>query len=257
MNIFVCIKQVPDTETKIKLTADSQGIDLAGAKWIMSPYDEFAVEEALRLREKNAGSTVTVLSAGPARVVDTLRTALAMGADNGIHVELPETADQFLAAKALAAALKKEPKIDVVFAGKEAIDDGAAMTSQLIAEFAGLAYVTVVAGIEYSGTTLKCKREIEGGSYEMVTVQMPALIAAHKGLNEPRYASLPNIMKAKKKEVKVLKMADLGVSESDQKIKLKNFMLPPPKQAGKKLSGDPAAQIKELVRLLHEEAKVI
>src|SRR5271168_2127803 len=113
MNIYVCIKQVPDTETKIKLNADNSGIDTAGIKWIMSPYDEFAVEEALRLREKNAGSTVTVVSAGPARVVETIRTALAMGADNGVHIELAESADNNMNAKALAGALKKEAKVDI------------------------------------------------------------------------------------------------------------------------------------------------
>lgn len=257
MNIFVCIKQVPDTETKIKLTGDNSGVDLAGAKWIMSPYDEFAVEEALRLKEKNAGSTVTAVSAGPARVVEALRTALAMGADNAIHVELAEGSDNNQAAKALAGALKKEAKVDIIYTGKEAIDDGAAQTSQLIAEYFGVPYVTVVAGIEYAGPSIKCKREIEGGAFEMVTAQLPALVAAHKGLNEPRYASLPNIMKAKKKEVKVLKEGDVGVSSADIKIKLKNFQLPPPKQAGKKIAGDVAAQAKELVRLLHEEAKVV
>jgi electron transfer flavoprotein beta subunit len=256
MNIYVCIKQVPDTETKIKLAGDS-AVDLTGVKWIMSPYDEFAVEEALRLKEKNAGSTVTVISAGPARVVETLRTALAMGADNGIHIELAETADNNMAAKALGLALKKEGKVDIVFTGKEAIDDGAAQTSQLIAEFAGLPCVTVVLGVEYGATSVKCKREIEGGAYEMVEAPLPLVIAAQKGLNEPRYASLPNIMKAKKKEVKALKAADVGVAESDQKIRLKNFQLPAPKQAGKKIAGDPAAQAKELVRLLHEEAKVV
>jgi len=257
MNIYVCIKQVPDTETKIKLNADNSGIDTAGIKWIMSPYDEFAVEEALRLKEKNAGSTVTVVSAGPARVVDTLRTALAMGADNGIHVEIAEGADSNLAAKALVGALKKEAQVDLVFSGKEAIDDGAAQVSQLVAEGLGIPYVTVVLAVEYSAGSVKCKREIEGGSYEMVESSLPCLIAAQKGLNEPRYASLPNIMKAKKKEVKSLKMADVGVSDADQKIRYKNFQLPPPKQAGKKMSGDPAAQVKELVRLLHEEAKVV
>jgi electron transfer flavoprotein beta subunit len=257
MNIYVCIKQVPDTETKIKLNADASGIDTAGIKWIMSPYDEFAVEEALRLKEKNAGSQVTVLSAGPARVVDTLRTALAMGADNAIHVEIPETADNNLAAKALAGALKKEPKVDIVFTGKEAIDDGAAQVSQLTAEYFGVPYVTVVLSAEYSPHAVKCKREIEGGAFEVVQTTLPALIAAQKGMNEPRYASLPNIMKAKKKEVKALKLADVGASEGDQKIRYKNYQLPPPKQAGKKLAGDPAAQAKELVRLLHEEAKVV
>jgi len=257
MNIYVCVKQVPDTETKIKLNTDSSGIDTTGIKWIISPYDEFAIEEALRLKEKNAGSTVTVLSAGPVRVVEAIRTALAMGADNGIHIELPETADNFLAAKSLAGALKKEAKVDIVFTGKEAIDDGAALTSQLIAETMGIPYVTVVCGIEYGASSLKCKREIEGGAFETVETALPALIAAHKGLNEPRYASLPNIMKAKKKEVKALKMADCGTSEADQKIRMKNFQLPPPKQAGKKISGDAATQAKELVKLLHEEAKVI
>jgi electron transfer flavoprotein beta subunit len=257
MNIYVCIKQVPDTETKIKLNGDSSWIDTTGIKWIMSPYDEFAVEEALRLKEKNAGSTVTVISAGPARVVETIRTALAMGADNGIHVELPETADNNMAAKALAGALKKEAKIDIVFSGKEAIDDGAAQVSQLTAEYYGMPYVTVVLNVEYGTGTVKCKREIEGGAFEMIEAPMPLLIAAQKGMNEPRYASLPNIMKAKKKEVKMLKDADVGVSAADQKIKYKNLQLPPPKQAGKKISGDPAAQAKELVRLLHEEAKVV
>jgi electron transfer flavoprotein beta subunit len=257
MNIYVCIKQVPDTETKIKLNSDSSGIDTTGVKWIMSSYDEFAVEEALRLREKNAGSTVTVLSAGPARVVESIRTALAMGADNGIHIEISESADNNLAAKALAGALKKESKVDLVFTGKEAIDDGASQTSQLLAEYLGIPAITVVLQVEYGASSIKCKREIEGGSYEMVESSLPALIAAQKGLNEPRYASLPNIMKAKKKEVKALKMADVGVSDADQKIRYKNFQLPAPKQAGKKLSGDPATQVHELVRLLHEEAKVI
>jgi electron transfer flavoprotein beta subunit len=257
MNIYVCIKQVPDTETKIRLNSDSSWIDTAGIKWILSPYDEFAVEEALRLKEKNPGSTVTAISAGPARVVEGIRTALAMGADNGIHVEIPENADNNFAAKALAGALKKEPKVDLVFTGKEAIDDGAAQTSQLMAEYAGLPCVTVVLGAEYGQGSVKCKREIEGGAFEMVELQLPAVIAAQKGMNEPRYASLPNIMKAKKKEVKMLKAADVGASDADQKIRYRNFQLPPPKQAGKKIAGDPAAQAKELVRLLHEEAKVI
>jgi electron transfer flavoprotein beta subunit len=257
MNIYVCIKQVPDTETKIKLNADQSGIDTTGIKWITSPYDELAIEEALRLKEKNAGSTVTVLSAGPARVVESMRNALAMGADQGIHVEISENADSNTVAKALAGALQKESKIDIVFTGKEAIDDGAAQVSQLLAEYLGIACVTVVMNIEYGSQNLKCKREIEGGALEVIEANYPVLIAAQKGLNEPRYASLPNIMKAKKKEVKVLKLSDVGVSDSDQKIRFKNFQLPPPKQAGKKISGDPATQAKELVRLLHEEAKVV
>jgi len=257
MNLYVCIKQVPDSETKIKINGDASGIDTAGIKWIMSTYDEFAVEEALRLKEKNTGSTVTVISAGPVRVVDSLRTALAMGADNAIHIDLPENADNNMAAKAIAGALKKETAVDLVFFGKEALDDGAAQVPGLVSSYLNLPAVTVVCGIEYNGNTLKCKREIEGGSYEMVEVNTPAIIAAHKGLNEPRYATLPNIMKAKKKEVKTISLADTGTSASDQKIKLKNFQLPPPKQAGKKIDGDAAAQAKALAAALHNEAKVI
>ena len=163
----------------------------------------------------------------------------------------------FRTAKAIAAALKKEARVDIVFTGKEAIDDGAAQVSQLVAEAMALPYVTVVLNAEYSADAVKCRREVEGGAIEVVTTPLPALIAAQKGMNEPRYASLPNIMKAKKKEVKALKEADLGVSDADQKIRYRNFQLPPPKQAGKKISGDPASQAKELARLLHEEAKVI
>lgn len=257
MNIFVCIKQVPDTATKIKLSGDSNSIDPAGIKWILSPYDEFAVEEALRLKEKNAGSTVTVLSAGPERVVEALRTALAMGADNGVHVDVPENADHTMIAKALAAALKKESKIDIIFTGKEAIDDGAAQVSQMVAAYMDLPAATVVLGIEYQGDKIKCRREVEGGSIEILEVLLPAVIAAHKGLNEPRYASLPNIMKAKKKEVKKLGLSDLGVSDGDRRVSVKGFQLPPAKPPGRKLSGTPEAMAKELVKALHEEAKVI
>lgn len=257
MNIYVCIKQVPDTETKIKLNADSSGIDPAGIKWVMSPFDEIAVEEALRVKEKNAGSTVTVLSAGPARAAETIRTALAMGADSGIHIDLPESSDNNSVAKALAGALKKEAKVDLVFTGKEAIDDGSAQVTQLMGEFLDIPSITVVVGVEYGAGTVKCKREIEGGAFEIVEAALPVIIAGQKGLNDPRYASLPNIMKAKKKEIKALKAADVGVSDSDTKIRFKNFQLPPPKQAGKKIAGDPATQAKELVRLLHEEAKVV
>jgi len=257
MNIFVSIKQVPDTETKIKLNADQSGVDTTGVKWIISPYDEFAIEEALRVKEKNAGSVVTVFSAGPARVVDALRYALAMGADNAVHVDAPESADGFFVGKLLAAAMQKEGKPDLVFAGKEAIDDGASMTAQILSEALGIPCVMVVNQITYETGKVVCKREVEGGASEVLEVPMPLIIGAHKGLNEPRYAALPNIMKAKKKEVKAYKPADLGVDTSAQKTKLKNFQLPPPKQAGKKLSGEVADQVKELAKLLREEAKVI
>ncbi len=257
MNIFVCIKQVPATETKIKVNADATGIDTTGIKWIVSPYDELAIEEAIRVKEKNAGSTVTVFSFGPQRVTEALRTALAMGCDNAVCVEASENSDSFQTAKALAAAIRKEGAFDLIFTGKQAIDDDCAQVSQLVATFLEIPYATVVLSAEYGATSVTVKRETEGGTVETVELPKPCLVAAQKGLNEPRFASLPNIMKAKKKEIKTLKLADLGISDADLKVKLKNFQLPPPKSAGKKIEGDAATQVKELVRLLHEEAKVI
>lgn len=257
MNIYVCIKQVPDTETKIKLKGDNSGIDEAGIKWIVSSYDEFAIEEALRLKEKTPGAQVTVVCAGPDRVDAAIRTALAMGCDNAVQITLPEGADNNLTAKAIAGFLKKEPKVDIAFFGKEAIDDGASQVTQIVGEYAGIQTVTVVLKAEYSATSVKVSREVEGGALEVLEIPLPVIIAAQKGMNEPRYASLPNIMKAKKKEVKKLSMADVGASDGDIKIRYKNYQLPPPKQAGKKLAGEPAAQAKELAKLLREEAKVI
>lgn len=257
MNLYVCIKQVPDTETKIKLNADNSGIDGAGIKWIISPYDELAIEEALRFKEKNAAATVTAVSVGPARVVDALRTALAMGCTSAVHIDAPETADSSMTAKALAEFLKKEGSPYLVFFGKEAIDDGAAVVPQMVAAKMGYAGVTTVCGIEYAGETLKCKREIEGGAFEMVEITAPAVVSAHKGLNEPRYATLPNIMKAKKIEIKALKLADLGVSDADQKVKVSSMQLPPPKQAGKKIDGDAATAAATLAKMLRDEAKVV
>jgi electron transfer flavoprotein beta subunit len=257
MQIYVCIKQVPATDTKIKINAGANGIDTTGIKWIMSPYDEFAVEEALRVREKNPGSLVTVVSAGPQRVTETIRTALAMGCDSAVWIETPEDIDSFQAAKALAGALQKEPKADLIFTGKQAIDDDCAQVSQLLATFLEIPYVTVALGAEYAAGTVTVKRETEGGTTELISMPMTCLIAAQKGMNEPRFATLPNIMKAKKKEIKQYKLADVGVSDSDRKIRLVNYQLPPAKQPGRKLAGEPPQQAKELVRLLHEEAKVI
>ncbi len=261
MNCVVCIKQVPDTETKIQIKPDGSGVDATAVKWIISPYDEFAIEEALRTKEKTPGSTVTVISAGPARVKEAIRTALAMGADAGVHLDTPEDSDNFIAAKTMAQYLSRnlnQNAFDLIFTGKEAIDDGSAQVSQLMSEFLNIPCVTVVLGLEWiNSRTLKCKREVEGGACEIVECQIPAIVAAQKGLNEPRYASLPNIMKARKKEISTIPMLELGVKVSDQKIRLKNFQLPPPKQAGRKIEGPPEEQAKKLVQLLKDEAKVI
>ncbi len=258
MRIAVCIKQVPDTETKIKLKADASGIDFTGVKWVMNPYDEHAVEEALKLREAHGGSQVYVFTAGPKpRAAEVLRTALAMGADEAVAVDAPDTIDATVAASALAAAIKKEGAFDLILTGKLAIDDNAASVSQMLAQELAIPHVTVVSKLALVGTTLTAEREIEGGTKEIYELPLPALIAANKGLNTPRYASLPGIMKAKKKVLKEYALGDLGVDASRVRIKMTQFKLPPEKPAVKMLSGDAKAQTKELARLLREEAKVI
>ncbi|MGE0763210.1 MAG: electron transfer flavoprotein beta subunit/FixA family protein [Bdellovibrionales bacterium] len=259
MRIFVCIKQVPDTETKIKLKSDSSGIDETGIKWIMNPYDEYAVEEAIKIKEARGGTPqVTVVSVGPkTRVSDAIRTALAMGADDGLAIDSPYDVDGFTAAKLMAAAIKKEGACDLVLTGKLAIDDNASSVSQFVAEFLGLPHTTVVGKLEVQEGSLIAEREVEGGTREILKLAGPALIAANKGLNTPRYASLPGIMKAKKKPIKELAPADLGVAATSLKVKHVNFQLPPEKPPVKMISGDPAAQAKELVNLLLHEAKVL
>ncbi|MGZ3683651.1 MAG: electron transfer flavoprotein subunit beta/FixA family protein [Bdellovibrionota bacterium] len=256
MKIFVCIKQVPDTETKIKIAADGKSVDLTGVKWILCPYDEFAVEEAIRFKEKNAGATVTVVSSGADRVTESLRTALAMGCDEAIHVSAPETADSYLNAKALARAIEKNGPAHIVFTGKQAIDDDCAQVHQAMAEFMNLPAVTVVLRAQY-GATIQAVREIEGGTIEKYDLPTPCVIAAQKGMNEPRYASLPNIMKAKKKEIKKMALADLDLANATAKISYKQITLPPDRGACKMIPGDAAAAAAGLVKALHEEAKVV
>ncbi len=256
MKIFVCIKQVPDTETKIKIAADGKSIDTTGVKWILCPYDEFAVEEAIRFKEKNAGATVTVVTAGPDRAVEALRTALAMGCDEAIHVATPEFADSYLVAKSLARAIEKNGPAHLIFTGKQAIDDDAAQVHQAMAEFLNLPAVTVVLRAQY-GSTLQLEREIEGGAIEKYEVAAPAVIAAQKGMNEPRYASLPNIMKAKKKEIKKLALGDLDLADSQMKLGYSAMALPPERGSCRMIAGDAAAAAQELVKILHNEMKVI
>lgn len=258
MKIFVCVKQVPDTETKIKLKADATGIDPAGVKWVMNPYDEFAVEEAIKMKEGGKATNVTVLTVGPkARAVEALRTALAMGADDAIVVDAPEDLDPATVAKGLAGAIRAEGEYKLVLTGKLAIDDNAASVSQMVAEHLGVPHATVVSKLEVTDATATAERETEGGTREITQLQLPAVIAANKGLNMPRYASLPGIMKAKKKVVKELTLEATGARADDFRIRMKNFQLPPEKPPVKILSGDLASQTQTLVKLLREEAKII
>lgn len=258
MNIYVCIKQVPDTETKIKLNSDQSNIDTNGIKWVMNPYDEFAVEEAIQLKAKTEGATLKVLTVGPkSRVTDALRTALAMGADEALLIDAPENIDPYLTAKALAEAIKQEGEPYQIFTGKQAIDDNAASVSQMLAELLSLPHATVVSKFERTADSAVVEREVEGGTKEVIELKGPSVVAANKGLNKPRYASLPNIMKAKKKPVKEIELSSLGVDLNSLKVKFSNFELPKEKPPVKMLDGESAQQAKELARLLREEAKVI
>ncbi len=263
MNVIVCMKQVPDTETLIKIKPDGSGIVTDEIKYVMNPYCEFAVEEALRIKEKQGGAAILV-SMGPARTVEALRTGLAMGADRSIHLNDPafEGSDAFTTAKALAEVIKKE-QYDLILCGKQAVDDDMAQVGPALAEMLNIPHVTLITKLEISADKKKAKveREIDGGK-EVIEVALPAVFTCQKGLNEPRYASLPGIMKAKKKEVKPINVAALGVP-ADQvgaagaKTKILKYTPPPTRPPGKVISGEVLDAAKNLVRLLREEAKVI
>lgn len=262
MNIFVCVKQVPDTETKITPNADGTFIETSSIKWIMNPYDEFAVEQALLTKAANSGSTVTVLRVGGVKDTESLRTALAMGADEAILVDTADNLDSYMIAKALKGAIDKSGKTaDVIFTGKQAIDDDCLQVPQLLAQMLDMPSVSVVVDCALDGETYTLKREVDGGALEVYTVNAPALIACNKGINTPRYASLPGIMKAKRKPLAVHTLDDVGVSDADRRVVYSGFTLPPEKPAGKKFEAmeeaDRAGVVKEVVGLLRTEAKVI
>lgn len=257
MKIIVLIKQTFDTEAKIAID-DSGQISRQGVSLIINPYDEYAVEEALRLKEKNGGE-VTVVSAGAPTAQDALRQALAMGADKAVLITDPalEGGDEFTAATALAKAVGTL-EYDLVLAGWRAIDDGSAQVAVRVAEINGLPHVNVVTKLEVSGDKAMATREIEGGS-EVVEVPLPAVITAQKGLNEPRYPSMKGIMQAKKKPMQKLALADLGLDAAGvaPKVKAMSYFLPSPRAAGKVIPGEAADAARELCRLLREEAKII
>ncbi len=249
MNIAVCVKQVPDTETRPKIDPSGKKMSEEGVKWILNPYDEFAVEEALQLVEKNGGE-VTVISLGPAAVEPTIRAALAMGAQKAIRIEAEENpADPLVTAKALAEVLK-QGNYDLIFFGKQAIDDDYAQVPQMVATALDLPCATVVVKLDIEGEKLTVEREIEGGK-EKLSLSMPAVISAQKGLNEPRYRSLKGIMKAKKIPIETVQ-----VELASGQLEIEKVKFPPEKQPGK-IVGKGADAVPELVRLLHEEAKVI
>jgi electron transfer flavoprotein beta subunit len=258
MKIAVCIKQVPDTETRIRVAPDGKGIVESDVNWIVSPYDEFAIEEALKIREAKGGEVVLV-SLGPDRVQSSLRSGLAMGADSALHLKDPlfDQTDTLGTAWALATALRPRAP-DLILMGQQGVGGDNAQVPGLVAEILDLPQVTMAVKIELQDGKATIEREIEG-AHETWDVTLPAVVSAQKGLNEPRYASLKGIMAAKKKLIETKGAADLGLT-ADQlapKTRVVALELPPARSAVKMIEGDPDTQVKELLRLLHEEAKVI
>ena len=256
MNFIVCVSFVPDTASKIAIAAGGKSIDEADVKYVLSPYDEYGLEEALKLKEAKGG-TVTAITVGPERAQQGLREALARGADDAVHVDTgSEPADPAATAELLAAAIKGMPH-DLVFFGKIGVGGDSGQVFALVAEKLDLPHVSVVVKLDLGDGKLRAEREIEGGR-EIVESPLPCVIAAQKGLNEPRYASLKGIMAAKKKPIAVKKAADLGVDPSKAvRTAIVKMELPPPRPAGRILTGEPAEAAKELARLLRQEAKVI
>jgi electron transfer flavoprotein beta subunit len=250
MKVAVCIKRVPDSETRVKIAADGKTLDEAGVKFVVNPYDEFAVEEALQRKEKAGSGEVVVLSLGPAAAQETIRTALAMGADRGVLLQADRIpADGLETAKALAAELK-DGGWDLILFGKMAIDDYNHQVGPMVAELLGLPCVTAVAHLEIDGAKGTAEREIEGG-IEVVDFPLPAVLTTDKGLNEPRYPALKGIMAAKKKPLDV-KPTQLGAGAAQVVA-----MTPPPERKEGKIVGEGPGAVPELVRLLREEAKVL
>lgn len=248
MKILVTLKQVPDTETKIKVAPDGRSLDPADVKWITSPYDEYALEEAIRIKERQ-GAEVIALSVGGDAVREVLKNALALGADSAVLLRGEGQGDAFAVAQ-MIAAFAKDKGFDLILCGNMGIGGDNAAMGPMLAELLGIAQANVIVKLELGEGSFRAEREIEGGS-EIVEGALPAVISAQKGLNEPRYASLKGIMAAKKKTIEEVEAAPVTTG-----ARISALALPPQRPAGRKLEGDPAAQAMGLLQALKDEAKV-
>jgi electron transfer flavoprotein beta subunit len=250
MNVIVCIKRVPDTETKVRVGSDGRHIDPSGVSYIMNPYDEYALEEGLQLVEEAGEGKVTVVSLGDAGCKETLRTALAMGAHEAVHVQSASAdLDAHATALALAEVLRGIP-YDIVLFGKQAVDNDQSQVGLLVSEALGLPAASVIVDLKLEGSEIEVRREIEGG-YERVRLPLPAVVTAQKGLNEPRYASLKGIMAAKKKPIR-----DIEAPAGEPLVEVLEMSYPPERPAGR-IIGEGVEAVPELVRVLKEEAKLL
>ena len=249
MKVLVPVKRVIDYNVKVRVKADNSGVELANVKMAMNPFDEIAVEQALRLKEAGGAEEVIVVSIGPAQNQETIRTGLAMGADRGIHIEASHDIEPLAVAKLLKAVVERENP-GLVLVGKQAIDDDCNQTGQMLAALLGWAQGTFVSALDVAGDKAKIVREVDGG-LEHLEIKMPAIVSVDLRLNEPRYASLPNIMKAKKKPLDSLSVDDLGV-DIKPRLTIVKVEEPAAREAGIKV-----ADVKELVEKLKNETKVI
>ena len=263
MNIICCVKQVPDTETKIEV--EDGAIVEKGINWIVNPYDEFAVEEAIQIKEKMGEGTVHIISMGPERAQEAIKSCLALGCEEATHLCDPvfDGSDSMATAKALAAAIEKIP-FDLILCGKQGVDLDCMQVPVILADLLGLPHASVVTNLEISddGKTATVQREIEGGKAVM-ELSLPAVITCQKGLNEPRYATLKGIMSVKRKKIEATEAASIGVDVSTvgadgSSTSVKEVSLPPERSAGKLVEGEtPQEQAANLAKLLREEAKVL
>ncbi|SDF77668.1 MULTISPECIES: electron transfer flavoprotein subunit beta/FixA family protein [Thalassobaculum] len=249
MKVLVPVKRVIDYNVKVRVKADQSGVELANVKMSMNPFDEIAVEEAIRLKEAGKATEVIAVSIGPTQAQETIRTALAMGADRGIHVVHDGDVEPLAVAKMLKGIVEKESP-DLCILGKQAIDDDCNQTGQMLSALLGWSQATFASKIEIGDGDLTVTREVDGG-LETIKVKAPAIVTTDLRLNEPRYASLPNIMKAKKKPIEQMSPADLGVDPAPRLQTVK--VVEPPKREG----GTKVADVAELVSKLKNEAKVI
>ncbi len=248
MNLLVCVSRVPDTATKIFVGSDGKSIDSKGVKYILNPYDEFALEEAIRLKEKNGGN-VTVITICNEDASDILRNTLAMGASSAIFIKSPKEPDSYQTAHNIAQ-YAKDKNFDIIFFGRQSVDFDSFQVPSMTAELLGLPSVSVVSKLDITGNDVTAERDIEGGK-EIVATTLPCIISTQKGLNEPRYPKLPDIMKAKKKPIDESPFFDVACA-----VEVLSMTLPENKRVGKILT-DSDADINEIVRSLHEDAKVI
>ncbi|MGD9209674.1 MAG: electron transfer flavoprotein subunit beta/FixA family protein [Desulfobacteraceae bacterium] len=258
MEIVVLLKQVPATESFISIAENGTTINSEDLKWVINPYDELAVEEALKIRQASGGK-VTVVSLGPEKTVEAIRTALAMGADTGIRIDTGDlTPDGLNTARILAGALK-DISHDLIICGHRAVDDDNFQVGPAVAEFLNLPHISMVVREEIEGNTIRCVTTVEGGTVEL-EAPLPALITTQRGLNEPRYASLPGIMKAKKKKIDTRTLEDIGIDMDalTPKINIAALQVPEDRKGGKIIEGETIeAKVAELVRLLRDETKVL